>query len=299
MKHSFSLSVFLAFSSLVTVSSESQAQNVPQNILQRINEINITNPSITKEIQFPILRCKNQIARTKIIEDYLKTLSPEIIKMVSDKAAAEAALVVLERELTTAQSDKSAIVAALAIIRTSITMLNSSAAQRIAVSVGRIVQAEADKVVAQNLLAEEENTWQIWNDAGTNDSDLDAAAYRLLNNQTRTARDTEVLGKLALHLTAVDTLKARVLQAENDIAAYRLAKQQEENGTQLAGAPLRLLETQKIEEARVAAVKVERCQQNRNLKEAEGRSLAAGISRLTAVKAPPIHWACNKLVASK
>ena len=71
MKQSFSLSVFLAFSSLVTVSSESQAQNVPQNILQRINEINITNPSITKEIQFPILRCKNQIARKKIIEDYL------------------------------------------------------------------------------------------------------------------------------------------------------------------------------------------------------------------------------------
>lgn len=297
MRRSLSLSLILAFSAPFITTNDSQAQTVPPAIRQVINDLLAVNPIIARELQTPLRRCKNQIARKKTIDDYGKSLAPNIAKLISDKAAAEATLVLAARDLTTAQSAASAAAAALATIDQQLNNRSLSGEQQIAAIERQIAQAVAEKEVAADLLDDENDAWDRWKNTGTNDDDLDAAANRQFNNQTLTARDREVLAALSRHQTAVDTLNGRVLLAENHIAAFLRSRQDAQNGIQQEVSALRRQKNEKVAEKRTADERVATIVQARNLKESEVRSLSARISSLTAVKAPPIHWACSKLVA--
>ena len=305
MKHSFSISVFLAFSSLVIVSHESLAQGaqppvvVPPSIRQTMADITTVNGFVAREIQSPLTRCKNQAARKKTIDDYAKSLTPNIAQLVSDKAAAEAALVLASRDLSTAQNAASAAAAALAAIDEQLRNQGLTGAQRIAAIEAQITQAVREKEEASNLLEGEDDNWERWKSTGTNDDDLDAAANRQFNNQPLTPRDRAVLEALTRHRAAVDTLSAQVLRAENAVAAFLAARQDAQNGIRQEESVLRGQRNTKLADKQRADTTVAAATQLRNQKENEVRSLTARISALTAVKAPPIHWACVKLLGIK
>ena len=214
MRGSFSVSVVLALSSLFVISNEASAQTVPPNIRKIINDMNLVNPSIALEIRVPLQRCKNQFARKKWIEDYARSIAPNIARLVSDKASAEATLVLAARDLTTAQSAVGAAVAAIAAIDVQLRDRNLAGEQQIAAIDSQIEQAVAEKAVASDLAEEENRSWGQWKDTGSNDDDLDAATNRLYTNQTLTTRDREVLQKLNEHRAKEDTLSARVIRAQ-------------------------------------------------------------------------------------
>jgi hypothetical protein len=297
MRGSFSVSVVLALSSLFVISNEASAQTVPPNIRKIINDMNLVNPSIALEIRVPLQRCKNQFARKKWIEDYARSIAPNIARLVSDKASAEATLVLAARDLTTAQSAVGAAVAAIAAIDVQLRDRNLAGEQQIAAIDSQIEQAVAEKAVASDLAEEENRSWGQWKDTGSNDDDLDAATNRLYTNQTLTTRDREVLQKLNEHRAKEDTLSARVIQAEHSVATFLQAKQNAQNGISQSVQQLQQQKTQKETEKRSADVRLAAVTRSRDLKETEVRSLTARIAGLTAVKAPPIHWACSKLLA--
>jgi len=297
MRGSFSVSVVLALSSLFVISNEASAQTVPQNIRKIINDVIAVNPFIALEIRNPLLRCKNQLARKKQIEDYARSIAPNIAKLVSDKASAEATLVLAARDLTTAQSAVGAAAAAIAAIDVQLRDRNLAGEQQIAAIERQIAQAVAEKEVASDLAEEENDSWQRWKDTGSNDDDLDAAANRQFNNQPLTTRDREVLQKLNEHQAKEDTLSARVIQAENSVATFLQAKQNARNGISQSVQQLQQQKTQKETEKRSADSRLAAVTRSRDLKETEVRSLTARIAGLTAVKAPQIHWACSKLLA--
>jgi hypothetical protein len=297
MRGSFSVSVVLALSSLFVISNEASAQTVPQNIRKIINDVIAVNPFIALEIRNPLLRCKNQLARKKQIEDYARSIAPNIAKLVSDKASAEATLVLAARDLTTAQSAVGAAAAAIAAIDVQLRDRNLAGEQQIAAIERQIAQAVAEKEVASDLAEEENDSWQRWKDTGSNDDDLDAAANRQFNNQPLTTRDREVLQKLNEHQAKEDTLSARVIQAENSVATFLQARQNAQNGISQSVQQLQQQKTQKETEKRSADVRLATVTRSRDLKQTEVRSLTARIAGLTAVKAPQIHWACSKLLA--
>lgn len=299
MKRSVSISVFMALTSLVMVSHESLAQAVPPNIRQTMADILTVNGYVAREIQSPLRRCKNQAIRKKIIDDYARSLTPNIARLVSDKVAAEAALVLASRELSTAQNAASAADAALAAIDELLRNLGRTAAQRIAAIDAQINQALREHEVALELREEEDDAWEEWKNTGTNDDDLDAAANRQFNNQPLTTRDREVLAALTRHRTTVDTLFQRVVGAENAIATFQAARQDAQNGIRQEESVLRAQRLPKQTEREAAYERVRAATARRDRNEDAVRSLTAKISRLTAVKAPPIHWACVKLLGIK
>lgn len=300
MKGSFSVSVFIALSSLLIVSDKTHAQNAGRpGTLQIIEDMKTVNSVINS--MFVILgnRCANQLARKRWVDEAVAKQAPALAKLVADKAAADATLALAARDLTTAQNAVGAANSAINAIDVQLRDRNLAGARQIAAIEGQISQAVAEKEVAADLLARENDSWEKWEKTGTNDDDLDEAANRQFNNQPLTPRDRDVLAALSRHLAAVDTLEARGIQAENQVAAFLRTRQDTQNGLRQSVEQLKQQKDEKLADKRSAEDRVKTLTLTRNLKQTEVRSLTARISKLSAIKAPAINVACKAFPATR
>ena len=300
MKGSFSVSVFLALSSLLIVSDQTHAQNAGRpGTLQIIEDMKKVNGAIQSEFRTVGLRCLNQRARKKWVDADVAKQAPALAKLIADKAAADATLALVARDLKTAQNAAGAAASAINAIDVQLRDRNLAGARQIAAIEAQISQAVAEKEVAADLLDQENDSWEKWKKIGTNDDDLDEAANRQFNNKPLTVRDREVLAALSRHLTAADTLEARGIQAENQVAAFLRTRQDAQNGLRQSVEQLKQQKDQKLADKRSADDRVKTITLTRNLKQTEVRSLTARITQLSAIKAPAIDVACNAFPATR